>query len=255
LSQRRVADGVSPGTRPMPELVAFGDPSLSPRSPSGEPASDFERSALKMVTDLRPLPAARHEVDRIVALFPGRAEAFVGPRATEERVKGLPSQVRYIHFATHALLDDHSPMDSALILATPGDAQAMPENGLLQAWEVLEQLRLNTDLVVLSACDSGLGRELRGEGLLGLTRAFQHAGARNVLATLWRVGDQPTAALMVRFYRHLKEGAAKDEALRAAQLELIGGPVPVTDRSGRTVNRDLSLPHHWAAFQLHGDGQ
>jgi CHAT domain-containing protein len=256
LSQRRAADAGSHGTGASPSVVAFGDPALSPDSPRGEQASDPERSLLmKMVTDLRPLPAAREEVDGIVALFPGSAEGFVGALATEERVKGLASHVRYVHFATHAVLDHDSPMESALVLAMPGDAKATSENGLLQAWEILEQLRLDTDLVVLSACDSGLGRELRGEGLLGLTRAFQHAGARSVVASLWRVGDQPTAALMVRFYRHLKEGAAKDEALRAAQMELIGGSVPVRDRSGRTVGRDISLPYHWAAFQLYGDWQ
>src|SRR6185436_16010655 len=91
------------------------------------------------------------------------------------------------------------------------------DNGLLQAWEVFEQVRLNADLVVLSACESALGKELGGEGLIGLTRAFQYAGARTVLASLWKISDRTTAELMVRFYKHLKDGMTKDEALRAAQ--------------------------------------
>jgi CHAT domain-containing protein len=132
--------------------------------------------------------------------------------------------------------DDTSPMETALVLAPTAER----ENGLLQAWEILEQVRLDSDLVVLSACDSGLGRELRGEGLWGLTRAFQSAGARSVLASLWRVSDRATAALMVRFYGHLRDGLAKDEALRAAQRESI--------HAG-------SAPCHWAAFQLDGDGE
>jgi CHAT domain-containing protein len=254
LRQRPAVGEAGPG-RAAPTLVAFGDPALPAGAAADGEASDQERSLLKEVTALRPLPAARQEVDRIAALFAGSAVAWVGPRATEERVKGLPPRVRYVHFATHAVLDHVSPMDTTLVLAAPEGAGGGGENGLLQAWEILEQLRLEADLVVLSACDSGLGRELRGEGLLSLTRAFQHAGARSVMASLWRVGDPLTAALMVRFYRHLKQGAAKDEALRAAQMELIAGPVAVTDRAGRARDRDASLPYHWAAFQLHGDGQ
>ena len=265
LRQRRTA-AEDAGVRATTALVAFGDPALPARAAPREDSSNRERSLLKEVTALRPLPAARQEVDRIAALFRGSAETFVGTSATEERVKGLPGRMRYLHFATHAVLDDASPMESGLVLAAPSAAGTAGENGLLQAWEVLEQVRLDAELVVLSACDSGLGRELRGEGLLGLTRAFQHAGARSVVASLWRVGDQPTAALMVRFYRHLKEGAATDEALRAAQMELIAGPIPATDGSGRAREPGrfvaLSLggvpalrsgavtPHHGSSFRM-----
>jgi CHAT domain-containing protein/Tfp pilus assembly protein PilF len=243
LRQRAAAAAASRGAAPSaPTLLAFGDPILPAAGAGGGDISNAERALFKEVAALEPLPAARREVDGIAALFPGKAQAFLGEAATEERAKGLSSRVRYVHFATHVVLDDASPMDTALVLADPERAKTTGENGLLQAWEVLEQLHLNADLVALSACDSGLGRELRGEGLLGLTRAFQHAGAQSVLASLWRVGDEPAAALMVPFYRHLMKGLARDEALRAAQLELIDG-------GGRAT-----LPYHWAAFQLHGDG-
>ena len=101
-------------------------------------------------------------------------------------------------------------------------------------------MRIDADLVTLSACESGLGREMGGEGLIGLTRAFQYAGARSVLASLWKVEDKSTAELMKRFYGYVKAGRPKDEALRLAQIDLI--------RSA-----DFSQPRDWAAFQLNGD--
>lgn len=90
---------------------------------------------------------------------------------------------------------------------------------MLLAWEIFERVRLEADLVVLSACVSALGPEQKGEGLVGLTRAFQYAGAQTVAASLWNVDDRTTADLMVRLYRHLRSGTPKDRALRAAQVE------------------------------------
>lgn len=89
--------------------------------------------------------------------------------------------------------------------------------------------------------------------LLGLTRAFQYAGARSVVASLWNVTDQVTAELMARFHRHRADGKPTDEALRAAQIELIRNPVRITLASGQTVETDASAPFFWAAFQLSGD--
>src|SRR5262249_39496459 len=119
-------------------------------------------------------------------------------------------------------------------------AAAGRENGLLQAWEIFEQLRIDADLVSLSACKTALGQELAGEGLVGLTRAFQYAGAHSVLASLWSVDDRKTSLLMEQFYSELHNGKNKDEALRAAQINLLRSP-----RSGR--------PFYWAAFVLNGD--
>jgi CHAT domain-containing protein len=121
--------------------------------------------------------------------------------------------------------------------AAPAEGQA---NGLLQAWEILEHVRIDADLVTLSACETALGKEMGGEGLVGLTRAFHYAGARSVHASLWSVGDESTADLMGRFYGYLQRGRSKAAALRAAQLDLI--------RSDR-----FSHPFHWAAFTLTGD--
>lgn len=101
-------------------------------------------------------------------------------------------------------------MDSALALTIPENPAEGQDNGLLQAWEIFEQVRINSDLVTLSACDTALGKEMGGEGLVGLTRAFQYAGAHSVLASLWSVSDRSTAELMKRFYGYLKECKSKD---------------------------------------------
>jgi CHAT domain-containing protein len=212
-------------------LIAFGDPN------SGQDPG----SARKSLSSLSSLPFSRDEINGIAALFPRRSEIYVGAEATEERARHLDRSVRYVHFATHAILDEKSPLNSAIVLRVPEKWTEGRENGLLQAWEILEHVRLDADLVVLSACESGRGSELRGEGLIGLTRAFQYAGARSVLASLWTIDDRRTAELMRSFYRHLLNGKSKDEALRSAQMELI--------------HRPSSNPFYWAAFSLFGDWQ
>src|SRR4029079_2305552 len=111
-----------------------------------------------------------------------------------------------LHFADHGLINERFPLDSALALSIPAQFQEGRDNGLLQAWEVVEDLQLDANLVPLSACDTALSREMGGEGLLGLTRAFQLAGARTVLASLWNVSDVSTAMLMKRFYTYLRQG-------------------------------------------------
>jgi CHAT domain-containing protein len=226
------------------ELVAFGDP-LYPQT-GNESAHRIQntelRSAIGLGFNLARLPFSREEVDSIAALFPGRSQKYLGAQATEERAKSLGKNVRYIHFATHGFLDERFPLNSALALTIPEKVAEGKDNGLLQAWEIFEQVRLDADLVTLSACNTGLGQELGGEGLIGLTRAFQYAGARSILASLWSVDDWRTAHLMKSFYTHLRSGESKDEALRAAQLELLH-------------SRPSSHPFYWAAFSLIGDWQ
>lgn len=231
-------------------VVAFGDPRYAATA-SAETSSDAEaalRSALDQGLRLEQLPGTRREVADVLALFEGQGTGYVGPEATEERVKTLPRDVRYVHFGCHAWIDERFPLDSALALAAPENQGS--ENGFLQAWEIIEHVHMNADLVVLSACGSALGRPGGGEGLIGLTRAFQYAGARSIVAALWSVSDRSTAQLMRRFYGALKQGASKDEALRAAQLELIAGGGAA--QAGAAA-REHAHPFHWAAFELIGD--
>jgi len=225
-------------------LVAFGDPDYSAAGPANraKDSAPALRSASERGLELRPLPASRVEVRGLEALYPGASRIYVGSDATEERAKAIGTQASLIHFATHALADEMSPLDSTLALSLPAGPRAGGDNGLLQAWEIFEQLRIDAELVTLSACGTALGKEMSGEGILGLTRAFQYAGARSVLASLWEVSDDWTADLMKRFYRYLKQGRSKDSALRAAQIDMIRRPAS-------------SHPHRWAAFQLVGDWQ
>jgi CHAT domain-containing protein/Tfp pilus assembly protein PilF len=221
-------------------LAAFGDPlypSLPPRHPST--ADPEVRAAVGRGLSLSSLPSTRDEVRSIASLYP-EARTFLGAEATEERAKSIGKDTRFLHFACHGLLDERLPLNSALALTIPEHPGEGQENGLLQAWEIFESVRLDADLVTLSSCDSALGQEMGGEGLIGLTRAFQYAGARSVLASLWSVADVSTADLMKRFYGYLRAGKTKDESLQAAQVALIH-------------SSKFSHPYHWAAFQLFGD--
>jgi CHAT domain-containing protein/Tfp pilus assembly protein PilF len=220
------AEGRGQATNPndLPELplVALGDPRYAP------------------ATHLRSLPASRREVEALAQLVPG-ARTLVGTEAREEAVFEWGPRARWLHLAAHGLLDSRRPLDSALILASPTPEAKDGYNGRLQAWEVFETLRLEAELVTLSACDAGVSSTGQPDGLSGLVRAFQFAGARAVLAPVTSVSDLATAALMTRFYRHLVAGAAPSRALRAAQVEMI-----------RLGNETEAHPYSWAAFQLYG---
>lgn len=221
------------------EIAAFGDPRYPPLPAQSSAAHADVSAAIRRGLKLNPLPATRDEIRGIAALY-SEARTFLGTEATEERAKSIGTSARVLHFACHGLLDERFPLNSALALSIPDHPGEGQDNGLLQAWEIFESVRLDADLVTLSSCDSAMGSEMGGEGLLGLTRAFQYAGARSVLASLWSVSDASTADLMKHFYSHLRAGRSKDEALQAAQVELIRSP-------------RFSHPFHWAAFQVVGD--
>jgi CHAT domain-containing protein/Tfp pilus assembly protein PilF len=238
-------------------LVAFGDPHVpawARVAGAGSRLADAGlRSAVERGVALAPLPYARQEIQELARLFPGAARTYLGEEATEERAKAIGSSARVVHFATHSLIDEESPLDSAVVLSLPEELAAGRDNGLLQAWEIFDGVRLDADLVVLSSCESGLGHELAGEGLIGLTRAFHYAGARSVMASLWKVSDRMTGELMLRFYRHLKAGQPKDVALQSAQRELIGRRVTTRGEDGRQIELEGSAPYDWAAFEISGD--
>jgi CHAT domain-containing protein len=130
-------------------------------------------------------------------------------------------------------------MESALVLTLPEDAERAEENGFLQTYEIY-RLRVNAELVTLSGCETGLGRQLGGEGIVGLTRAFMYAGAPSVLVSLWKVADESTAELMKAFYTQLRRGASRDVALQQAMVQLQRDP-------------EYSHPYYWAPFILVGD--
>lgn len=175
------------------------------------------------------------EVRGIAALYPPeRSRILLDGAATEAGFRSLSaalSGARRIHFATHGYLSD-DPQRMGLRLA-PDPAGG---DGLLQAFEVL-RLNLHADLVVLSACETAIGQQMAGEGVIGLPRAFFYAGARSVAVSLWRAPDEATARIMTSFYAHLGKGLDKAEALRQAKLERL---------------RDRQRPFLWAPFVLVG---
>ena len=219
-------------SRPSPafEVAAFGDPrypALFPQKAAvkrGDGAEGVEEdgygdpqvnAVLRGGYSVRTSAPLEQEVETIASLYAPKSEAFLGEQATEEHAKSIGKDVPLIHFACHAYVNERFPLDSALVFTIPEHPKEGEDNGLLQAWEIFEKVRIDADLVTLSACDTGLGKEMGGEGLIGLTRAFQYAGARSVLASLWKVEDRSTAELMKRFYTYMKSGKSKDEALHS----------------------------------------
>jgi CHAT domain-containing protein len=191
-------------------VLAFGNPDL------GDPSMNLRFAELEA-----------REVQR---LYP-QSTVLLKKEATEEKGKSLSPQHDIIHFATHAELREEDPLSSAILLAKEGK-----EDGRLEVREVFG-MELNASLVVLSACETGLGKLSSGDELVGLTRAFIYAGTPSVMASLWKVEDSSTATLMGSFYKNLRT-MSKVEALRQAQLELIRGH-----------------PYFWAPFILVGDGK
>jgi CHAT domain-containing protein/lipoprotein NlpI len=237
---------LGPRSRPADqlELLAYGAPELpaagtGPRSAT-RPEEQVRGFLGEPGLDLGPLPQARHEVEAIARLFPeSLRKVRVGAGASETAFKGEELQrYRILHFATHGLMDDQAPSRSGLLLAAGGPEQ----DGLLQGTEILN-LKLDADLVVLSACRTGLGRLVRGEGMVGLSRSFFYAGARSLLVSLWSVNDQSTAEIMESFYRRLHAGSGTASALREAKRALL--------RSERPAYR---FPYYWAPFVLLGRG-
>lgn len=193
-------------------------------------------------TNLIRLLFSAEEAETLGELLP-EAERRIetGFGASRKTVTGdLLSQYRIIHFATHGFLNFRRPMLSCLMLSC-FDEGGQPQDGALRLQDIY-RMRLSADLVVLSACQTALGKEVRGEGLVGLTRGFMYAGAPRVLASLWNVDDRGSAELMKRFYQHLlgSEKLRPAAALRKAQFEMIS-------------HQRWRDPYYWAAFSLHGE--
>jgi CHAT domain-containing protein len=192
---------------------------------------DIENLAL-----LGPLPFAEQELHAIGRTFPDRTRILSGASARESGLRdGALPQFPVVHFATHGLVSDAQPKRSGLLLAPEAG-----EDGLLQMSEIYA-LGLRANLVVLSACQTALGRDVTGEGLIGLSRAFFYAGARSVVATLWNLNDRFAAEFVQRFYAELNEGRSAEEALRRAKLAYVNHP-------------RFSHPFYWSSLVMLGDG-
>ncbi|HEY7180344.1 MAG TPA: CHAT domain-containing protein, partial [Blastocatellia bacterium] len=218
-------------------LLAFGNPAIGKET--------IERATLALRDEnLDPLPEAEQEVKALGRLYGAHSKVYIGAEASEDRLKAEATQARVLHFATHGILNNASPMYSHLVLSqvAQGDTN---EDGLLEAWELME-MDLRADLVVLSACETARGRFGAGEGMVGLSWAMFVAGAPATVVSQWKVESASASALMLDFHQRLiapsKAKMTKAEALRQASLKLM-------------KNSGDNHPFYWAGFVLVGDGR
>lgn len=240
LRRRRELDGSEVATGSLLALAPWTG--AEPAEPNEE--SIAFRHVQGRFLPLPLLPKTRREVQSLADFFE-HGTSLEGRDASEASFKAQAAGYRVLHLATHGLVDDEVPMASGVLLAPSG-----ADDGLLQGHEV-RRLRLHARLVTLSACRSGRGAPSRGEGMLGLSRAFLQAGSSAVLVSLWDVGDETSADLMQAFYRHLSAGASPADALRLARVERFGqvGRERLVFRR-RSVS--YAHPSYWAAFRLIG---
>ncbi|MBL7864923.1 MAG: CHAT domain-containing protein [Cyclobacteriaceae bacterium] len=186
--------------------------------------------------NLNDLPGTEQEVTSISKLFSGKAQVMKGQDANEGLVKsGGLDRYGFLHFATHGIVDETSPELSRIFLQSTGT-----EDGNVFSGEIFN-LKLNADLTVLSACQTGLGRYSKGEGVIGLSRALVYAGARSIVVSYWSVADQSTAQLMTDFYSVLlsRPGVSLESALRQAKENMI-------------TKGTFAAPYYWAPFVMIG---
>ncbi len=188
------------------------------------------------VEQLSNLPGAAQEAKGIASLL--HTTAVIGNQATKSTIASRMSHARLIHLATHGLLDDFKGLGIPGAIALAPDGTGQDNDGLLTADEILD-MRLNAELVVLSACDTGRGK-ITGDGVIGLSRSLMSAGVPSVIVSLWKVPDDSTAFLMTKFYKNLQKTPNKAQALRQAIL---------------TTKQKHPDPLDWAAFTLLGEAE
>jgi CHAT domain-containing protein len=222
-----------------------GDPRVklaAPRNPSAGGSNSSSPAPKDVGGDYFPrLPSTRHEADVIASLAPedGRTVAtdFAASRATA--LGAELGHYRIVHIATHSVVNNRQPALSGIVLSLVNE-RGEDDDGFLQLHDIYG-LKLGANLVVLSACDTGLGKEVRGEGLVGLTRGFMYAGAPSVVASMWKVDDSASAELMTHFYRAMfEDGQPPAAALRSAKEKM-------------WRQKHWRAPHYWSAFVLQGE--
>jgi len=185
---------------------------------------------------LLPIPGVEEEIKGIKKALSGKTLA--GSNATENHFKEIAGKYNILHFAMHTLVNNDKPMLSKLVFYQDKDTL---EDGMLNTYELFG-MNLNAGLAVLSACNTGTGRLMKGEGMMNLARGFIYAGVPGIVMTLWSVEDQSSAEIVQKFYEYLEDGMSKDEALRQAKLDLLSQGDPLR-----------SHPYYWAAYVTIGD--
>ena len=222
-------------------FIGFGDPEYKPEKSVAKNFKYNQTLRQQGFYSLDRLFNTKKELDEISAVFDEPSTVYLREDARESTVKKSLSGYKYIHFATHGILDERNPEFSGVVMnLIQGDS---PEDGFLQASEIFD-LKINSDLVVLSACETGLGKVIKGEGMVGLTRAFLFAGTPSIVVSLWTVADESTSKLMIYFYEFLNKGHSKDDALRKARLKLLN-----EKDDSELIYAD---PFYWGPFILNG---
>ncbi|KAB2879980.1 CHAT domain-containing protein [bacterium] len=185
---------------------------------------------------LRDLPWAEKELTNASGLV--QSDLYVGRNATEDAFKQNAGRFGIIHLATHVILDDKEPLYSKFVFSKNPESE---EDGFLHLYE-LYYMRLHANMAVLSACYTGTGKSVKGEGMMSLARGFVYAGCPSVVMSLWAIDDKSTSVIVNKFYEGLAQGSSKDAALRDAKLFFINSRDPV-----------LSNPYYWAGLVTIGD--
>jgi CHAT domain-containing protein len=246
---RRELKGRSPAAK---TVAVIADPVFStkddrffsfqpPQSNTTTRTSEVKRSATDIGVILDRLKYSRTEAETILSLVPATERSSALDFAASRTTATSPdlAQYRMVHFATHGLLNNVHPELSGVVLSLV-DEKGADTDGFLRLHDIFN-LNLPAELVVLSACETGLGKDVQGEGLVGLTRGFMYAGAKRVAVSLWSVNDVATSELMKRFYQQmLEKGVNPVAALRAAQLEMM-------------KTQAWKAPYYWAAFVVQGE--
>lgn len=198
------------------------------------PNEDLSKS---MRSSLNPLRFNIEEVEEVSSVMDGLA--YTGPAASKEKFLETASQASILHLAMHSLIDDDQPDYSQLVFSTIDSSNS---SSALHAYE-LYNTRLDAELAVLSACNTGTGRLAKGEGIMSFARAFKYAGCPNIIMSLWPANDATTKQLTTTFFAYLKEGMSKDKAMQKAQIDFLNNP----------KNVEFQHPFYWAGFVLIGD--
>jgi len=227
--------------RPRPALVRARIGSQPAPTVSGNSLPQLFRSSTVGGFNVPRLPFTRQEAETILSFVPedGRLGVFDFNASRSTAMSPELARYRIVHFATHGILNDDQPELSGLVFSLV-DKDGNPQKGLLRLRDIYS-LKLSAELVVLSACDTALGKDVKGEGLIGMVRGFMYSGTPRVLASLWKVDDEATAELMKEFYKHLlQEGMTPAAALRQAQIT-------------QMQKKSRQSPYYWAGFQLQGE--
>jgi CHAT domain-containing protein len=220
---------------PLNRVLAFA-PNYN--NPIYEIDSVMMRQVVGGVEYMAPLVGTLKEVQSIDETVP--ADVFINEQATEANFKKNASDYNVLHLAMHTIMKDDDPLNSLLAFSDVAEGDSLEDNRLY-AYEVYN-LKLNASMAVLSACSSGIGKMQKGEGMMSLARGFIYAGCPSIIMTLWQVADKSSSELMTSFYRYLKKGKSKQEAMRHAKMDYLESADDLT-----------SNPYFWSGFVVLGD--